>query len=211
MRLEAARADAARSRDALREVMADAKQASAATLLMERTQNDMLRLEERATAAEAALANEQRLHSDTRTKLSALEDEAEALRQKRAAEDTQAEQEAERRRRAASERDAELSERERAIRQARRELEEDIWEVERTELDFTMTLLKGETMAFYKRTQDHITRTIAQCNRLDGALRCFKEAHTFIKRVLLEIDPKHEHQVRVHDIASLVTCALPDL
>ena len=55
MRLEAARADAARSRDALREVMADAKQASAATLLMERTQNDMLRLEERATAAEAAL------------------------------------------------------------------------------------------------------------------------------------------------------------
>ena len=74
-----------------------------------------------------------------------------------------------------------------------------------------MTLLKGETMAFYKRTQDHITRTIAQCNRLDGALRCFKEAHTFIKRVLLEIDPKHEHQVRVHDIASLVTRALPGL
>ena len=91
VRLEAARTDAARSRDALRAVMADAEQASAATLLMERTQNDMLQLNERATAAEAALAEEQRLHSDTRTKLSALEDEAEALRQKRAKEDTQAE------------------------------------------------------------------------------------------------------------------------
>ena len=90
-------------------------------------------------------------------------------------------------------------------------LEEDIWEVERTELDFTMALLKGETVAFHKRTQDHITRTIAQCNRLDGALRCFKEAHTFIKRVLLEIDPKHEHQVRVHANASLVACALPGI
>eukprot|EP00937_MAST-01D_sp_MAST-1D-sp2_P004604 g4604.t1 len=48
---------------------------------------------------------------------------------------------------------------------------------------------------FLKSTRDAISRVIAQCGRLDGALRVFKESHMFIKRVLLEIDPAHEHQI----------------
>ena len=38
-------------------------------------------------------------------------------------------------------------------------------------------------------------QSIASTAKREGALKAFKEAHTYIKRVLIEIDSSHEHQV----------------
>ena len=38
-------------------------------------------------------------------------------------------------------------------------------------------------------------QSIASTAKREGALKAFKEAHTYIKRVLIEIDASHEHQV----------------
>ena len=38
-------------------------------------------------------------------------------------------------------------------------------------------------------------QTIAASAKREGAMRLFKEAHTYVKRVLIEIDVKHEHQI----------------
>ena len=47
----------------------------------------------------------------------------------------------------------------------------DMWDVERSELDFTMTLLKGEVMNLQRRDLQFVTRSIHAANTLDGALR----------------------------------------